>query len=62
MQPGTQKVVCQKCAGERFFILDYKKGKILECDGCKGEGKVIEHFCTYCGGKGRTVTNAEVTL
>jgi len=62
MQPGTQKVICTKCLGERFFILDYKKGKIMNCDTCKGEGKIIEHFCTFCTGKGRIKSSGEVTI
>ena len=52
--PGTQPAACRTCGGmgqvrmqQGFFSMQQT------CPTCRGTGKVIDHPCTHCYGKGR---------
>lgn len=55
---GSQLKICKSCngIGEVRMVRDSFFGQLTQistCPSCKGSGKIIEHPCTICNGKGQ---------
>ncbi len=66
-EPGTQRVACQICGGSGEVRRTQSNvfGRFVNvapCEPCEGEGSVIEHPCTACGGIGREQRNRRLKV
>lgn len=57
-QPGKPPARCPRCggSGELRRVQQSIFGQfvnVMPCDRCRGEGVIVEHRCTECGGRGR---------
>jgi molecular chaperone DnaJ len=65
--PGSKAETCNVCHGagqvrqqtQTFFGTSIRVGV---CPRCRGEGKIISHPCSDCGGQGRVRKTAEKTI
>ncbi|HZQ16202.1 MAG TPA: molecular chaperone DnaJ [Gaiellaceae bacterium] len=67
VEPGTQPVRCQRCAGtgqlhqvSRSVFGEFVRAQT--CPECRGRGLVIEHPCHGCDGAGRVVERRELQV
>ena len=66
-EPGTQRVACEYCGGSGEVRRTQSNvfGRFVNvapCEPCEGEGTVIEHPCTSCGGVGREQRNRRLKV
>jgi molecular chaperone DnaJ len=66
-QPGTQPVTCQRCGGSGVMrtVRQTPLGQIVTqatCTLCSGEGRLIDHPCQVCGGRGRRNVERRLTV
>jgi len=59
-EPGTSVRSCDRCGGSGVLQVVARSpfGQVMRsaaCDACHGEGRIPEHPCTECDGRGRTV-------
>lgn len=66
-QPGTSAVTCPDCHGTGSIRVSQRTpfGMMQTqraCDRCRGSGKVIDHPCSTCSGKGKVRHTHEVSI
>jgi len=59
-EPGTQVRSCERCGGSGVLQMVARSpfGQVMRqaaCDACRGEGRIPEHPCEQCDGRGRVV-------
>lgn len=62
-EPGHEPVTCTTCQG--YGQVQQNRGFIsiaTTCPSCKGRGKIIEHPCKVCHGKGRETQPQQVEI
>ena len=64
-KPGTSPVVCVQCGGAGQVAQQGFGGMfrmVTTCPNCRGRGQVIKDFCATCGGTGKELKQATVTV
>ncbi|MBV8148524.1 MAG: molecular chaperone DnaJ [Candidatus Eremiobacteraeota bacterium] len=66
-RPGTQPIACDRCGGSGVMrsVRHTPLGQIVTqttCTLCSGEGRVIDHPCDACGGRGRRKVERRLTV
>jgi molecular chaperone DnaJ len=66
-EPGTPIETCPRCggSGQLRAVTRTPFGQVVQaaaCDRCHGEGKVAQTPCSVCGGRGRRVERAKVSV
>ncbi|MBE5822183.1 MAG: molecular chaperone DnaJ [Clostridiales bacterium] len=66
-KPGTNQTTCSQCggSGQVRYTQNTILGQIMStktCPKCNGEGKIIEHPCDSCRGKGTVRKQKKITV
>lgn len=62
-RPGTQPVSCTQCGGSGQVVIN--QGLLMmrmDCNVCRGSGRIVRDHCATCGGSGQVRQVSKVTV